>query len=139
MSERERKKDKDTAFCERLSDQKVEQIQLARQALKDRIDEFNRDRPSISSLEIVARARKHSVANGLLCSLSSPDAWADTKQGGAVRQSLKDVWGKHGKCDSIKAYFGNSLVTEIEDFLNMIQTKTAVTAARGPKAKRRNN
>ena len=121
-----------------------------RRAAKLSIDEFKRKRSNVgddmnkeemitSSLKIVDQAWKQNIKYSLMSCLWSPVASDDTEQGKALRQSLKDVWGKHGKCDSIKAYFGNSLVTEIEDFLKMIQTKTAVTAARGPKAKRRKN
>ncbi len=138
------------AFYEQLSDQKVKQITLTIQAAKESIDEFKSDRANsgvdmkaddekevlTSSLKIVERASHQCIKYGLLCFLRSPDASAVTEQGEQVRQCFKDVWGMHNKSDGIKAYLGDSSVTEIEDILNIIQP---MIATQGPKVKRHNN
>ena len=123
----------------------MEQIKLALSAAKDSIDEFKREQSYAgeemkegetltSSLKIVDRAWKQCIKYGLMCFLRRPDASADTEQCEAVRQSLKDAWGKHGKCDETKANLGDLLVTEIENILKMIQPKTAATASRSASA-----
>ena len=89
------------------------------------------------SLKIVEQASHQCIKYGLLRFLRSPDASAVTEQGEDVRQSLKDVWGMHGKCDEIQAYLGDSFVTEIEDILKTIQPKEAIQGSPMVKRQRR--
>ena len=100
----------------------MEQIQLARRDVKDRIDKFKRERSNAGeemkedkmlepSLKVVDRAGNQCIKHGMMCLLLSPHASDDTEKGKVVRHNLKDVWGRHRKCDEIRDYLGNYLVT----------------------------
>ena len=120
--------------------------------MKDSIDKFNRRRSNAgeemmeekmleSLLKVVDRAWKQTIKYGMMCFLVSPHAFDDAEQGRVVRHILKDVRGRHRKCDEIKDCLGDYLVTRIENMLEMIQPKKAATAsqaatAQGPVVKR---
>ena len=92
------------------------------------------------SLKVVDRAGNQCIKHGMMCFLLSPHASDDTEKRKVVRHNLKDVWGRHRKCDEIKDYLGNSLVAKIEDMLKMVQPNKAATAsqvalAQGPVVK----
>ena len=126
----------------------MEQIMLAIRAAKESIEEFKSNRANVgeemkadgeknvlpSKLKIVEQASHQCIKYGLLRFLRRLDASVVTEQGEEVRQSLKDVWGMRSKSDGIKAYLGDSFVTEIEDILKMIQPMEATQG--GPKVKR---
>ncbi len=94
-----------------------------------------------SLLKVVDRAWKQCIKYCIMCFLVSPHPSDDTEKGKVVQHNLKGAWNRLRKCDEIKDYLGNSLVTKIENMLNMIQRKKVATAsqaatAQGPVVKR---